>query len=1119
MKRIKELIFIIFIVVGLFFISNPVVACNDIEESSNITMVGAQIRTSGIQGIRFIGRVNLDEFLEEQGIQINDITKFGIVVSYGEASCENLYLGSTVNNKTVLSGESSSLFNPNTGDFTVVLYNISQSRYLQKFSARGYIKYNDGEEKVVYSSDIIVRSIYEVAKKALEESNIEYCTNVVNYVENTLCAGVKTINEVKNLYETNSNSSVIIKGVVTAVSTGTYLNVTLEDETGAIMLFNKSNSTYSDILVKGNEVILSGTVTKYNGLYEITNISNCVLVNGGNDTTKLVIEASLPFDSGDLKYQNKVVSGFLTYISTTNNYINFKTNNETSVLMYVDYKWSEFNATNASSSLEIDKYYYVNALVGNYNGIQLIPYDAENAILSIQSISVENLEEEYILGSFDYKDLKLKVLLSDGSFHYFNVTQEMLLQEELDKLTFAGEKEITISHLGINTRIRFNIVEKEVFSIRLLNGDFNGFVGDKLNVQGMNLEITYADSDVVTIPLTAEMVNGYDTSTSGTKNLIIRYNNKELIVKYDVLKPIIIYDIYGGGGNANASYLNDYVVLYNNTNFDIDLSEYKLQYVNSSGSTFTVYPSLNGIIYSNSYFVVVGSKGNSNLEAATVPFTNCNVELNMAQGAGYVALTKGEVPTTINDSSLIDIVKYSGLSSTTSYRRTSFVNDSYEVTNTSFGYLEELLSIVDIDVTGVKSKYQIGETLDLSNAKFKVIYQNGSSELIAIKESDISGFASTKVGAFKMTFTYKNFIVDVVYTVSANEELLDVKIYFIDLGKNISDCGEATYIKVGNDIDILIDAGEHSEVSANEVIDVINKAGSDGVLDYVIASHAHSDHIGGMRYVLPKYDIKNVIEFHHKYGYDENDSNVVGYYLKARSKADNIVTAYDLITNQGNGSSYKWIIAEGVSFTFYNSGFLNTQASDKNQQSVICVFEAHGIRVLFNGDAEEQCEVTYAPLVGDVDIFKMPHHGTYNGTSTTLLQNIKPEVGIVCNGNYLGNRYGHPTYDAMSRIYNYDEEINVYAITGATINNFTNTSTNGPGSSKYTLYGYKTTKRYNFYFNCTTFEEALGQRNGNICISITSENYQITSELGINGNPYEMRETNYWKEMIKYINS
>ena len=855
-----------------------------------------------------------------------------------------------------------------------------------------------------------------------------------------------------------------------------------------------------------------GSYLKFNGLYEITNITSCKLLNSGVDLSKYVIDVSIPFDSNELIYQGKIVSGFLKYVSTSNKNMLFKTDNETSVLMYTDYKWSTFNSLN----LETEKYYYVNGLVSNYNGIQLLPYSSDNAVLSIQSIEVSNLKDKYILGDFSYNDLILKIILSDNSYQYVNVSLDMIEKSDLELLKHAGNHEISISYLGFLVSVNINLVEKNIKSINLSENNIKSFIGEELDLSGIKLNIIYEDNTINTIDVTKEMISGYDSSSVGEKVLSLNYQNYNLSVNYSILKPIVIYDIYAAGGNSGATYNRDFVVLYNNTNKDLELSEYKLAYATKSGTSFSSNVSLSGKIYANGYYVVAMTTGANGVD---LPFVSLSGSINAAATSARFALIKGEVPSSVTDNTILDNVFYEGLSATKSYRRSSLVFDTFSVITVDLSYLLEVDELVEVEVSGIKTKYKLGDSLDLTNAVFKAIYQNGTSKILNVTENDIEGFNTTNVGSYKMTYIYEDFVLNIHYTVTSIEGVVDVEIFFIDLGDNLSDCGESTFIKVGNDIDILIDAGEHSTVSANAVMNVIDTYCNDNTLDYVIATHAHSDHIGGMRYVLPNYNIKNVIEFHHKYGATESTKNIIGYYLDARLKAENIYTSYNLINNEGNGSRYVMNIADGVSFTFYDSGYLNsTNSSDKNEQSVICVFEAYGIRVLFNGDAEKQCEEIYAPLVGDVDIFKMPHHGTAAATSEILLQNITPEVAIVCNGNYLGNEYGHPTYDALSRIYNYNPNTLVYAITGATIDSFEAKSSSGAGSVNKVLYGYKSSKKYTFYFACDDIADTLGQRNGNINISISSETYHISSEF-YNNNPIEIKQTDYFKMMYQYVNS
>ena len=115
-------------------------------------------------------------------------------------------------------------------------------------------------------------------------------------------------------------------------------------------------------------------------------------------------------------------------------------------------------------------------------------------------------------------------------------------------------------------------------------------------------------------------------------------------------------------------------------------------------------------------------------------------------------------------------------------------------------------------------------------------------------------------------------------------------------------------------------------------------------------------------------------------------------------------------------------------------------------------------------------------MVGDVDIFKMGHHGAMAGTTAISLKRLCRNR-IVTNGDYLGNSYSHPTYSALSRIYTYSDLCPVYAVTG------------GNGASS----------------------DIMLDRNGDIKVSITPAGYEITSQY-YGMNPMEMSNTAYWND-------
>lgn len=1133
---------ITFILCFILLLFSSLLLTKDVEASNNtsaIEVIGAQIRTTGKQGIRFVSTINFNE-LE---IEKENITSYGTVVAYGECDTDELFLSSRVNNKPVQNAESATLFDEELNTFTVVIYNIDESMYMQKFTARAYIKYIENEvEKVLYSNNVCIRSVYEVASKAYDNGNHdEYIYNIVNYV-NTLLSDVVTISEAKSMYDNDNNTFVTIKGIVTSVSSGTYHNATIEDETGALVIYKYNHSTtlanvndIEELIIEGNEIILTSKLTIFNGLYEAREgtITDCKVLSKGNKTDKYIENINI-MNNVSVLDQGKICKGFAKFISKSGNSLTFETLDNQNFIVYVDTKWS--NCSN--SGYVTNEYYYIDGFVSWYNSAQVIPF----GIYSINNLSIlEELDETYNVSCLDLTNYNLKITLSNDELIIIPITNSMFSSSDLDKLNVEGEHSLTLNYLSSSFVFNVRLEEKEILNIEaFVNSTYH--LNDSFDYNDAYIIITFNDNTITKKAITNEMITNFNTDTKGNKTMTITYKEVEDYVDYVVLaeeskENVIIYEIYGGGGNSGASYNHDYVVLYNNSYFKINLADYYLQYTSSSNATLNNSAiRLNGYIYPNSYFMVKLTSNNTS-NGANLPFYSLDCSsakgkemLALSASSGKVTLAYMEEANSIESSSIVEHVIYSGLSSSKSYKRNNINEFEFTVNNADLAYLSSDEYIKEVVPNNFKTTYNINESINLATSSLEIYYSSGRKESITVEEENIIGFNTNIIGNFTMTVNIYDRNVYIDYIVKSMGEVPEVNMYFIDLGANKADCGESIYVKVGEDIDILIDCGEASATSAACVNDVLSTYVDDGTLEYVIATHGHSDHIGGMPYVLPNYDIENVIEFYYKFGSTTSSTTVIGKYLNARSKAEHIYTAYELITNNGDGNKYTIDIIENVSMTFYNTNYLTSTDSDnKNAQSVVCCFDIYGNRVLLNGDAEEDQEAVYAPLVGDVDIFKLGHHGTYNATSLTLLNNIRPEVAIVCNGNYLGNKYGHPTHEALSRVYQYSRSCDIYAVTGATITSVksvTSDMTNYPFdiSSKDAsilpnmLTAYRRgAGTYKFQYNMREVNDGLGDRNGIITINFTSDSYNITASNPVDNNPIEMSNTAYYTNLLDYL--
>ena len=88
--------------------------------------------------------------------------------------------------------------------------------------------------------------------------------------------------------------------------------------------------------------------------------------------------------------------------------------------------------------------------------------------------------------------------------------------------------------------------------------------------------------------------------------------------------------------------------------------------------------------------------------------------------------------------------------------------------------------------------------------------------------------------------------------------------------------------------------------------------------------------------------------------------------------------------------------------------------TDENTLSVVLVLKFHSFDMYFGGDSNLVIEPSLAPYAGDMDVYKVSHHGSATSSSQQLLDYLKPEVSVIAVGN--GNTYGHPDAGTVSRL-------------------------------------------------------------------------------------------------------
>lgn len=238
----------------------------------------------------------------------------------------------------------------------------------------------------------------------------------------------------------------------------------------------------------------------------------------------------------------------------------------------------------------------------------------------------------------------------------------------------------------------------------------------------------------------------------------------------------------------------------------------------------------------------------------------------------------------------------------------------------------------------------------------------------------------------------------------------NASINFLDIGQ-----GDSCLITCGGK-NVLIDGGERGE--GDVILSYLEENDID-TLDYVIATHPHSDHIGGLVDIF--YDvIKNdSITINEVITCDMADdivptTKVYNYFLQ---DIDSLDIEFSVLEEERNIS-----LGDG-SLRLIPSPFNDDQSL--NNESVFTVFTYGDTVAVMGGDAETEEEEALVESGAfknvDADIFKAGHHGSRTSSSTALLDEIDPEYFVISCGT--DNSYGHPHDETLAKFADYSDEV------------------------------------------------------------------------------------------------
>jgi predicted extracellular nuclease len=174
----------------------------------------------------------------------------------------------------------------------------------------------------------------------------------------------------------------------------------------------------------------------------------------------------------------------------------------------------------------------------------------------------------------------------------------------------------------------------------------------------LNPDPDFTSGEACTFTVVANEVSDVDTSDPPDKmagNLVVGFTAHVVVV---APPDVNVSQVYGGGGNAGATYRNDFIELYNPGSSPVSLAGWSVQYAAAAGTSWQVTP-LTGSIPAGSHYLVQEAAGAGGI--ISLPTPDATGTIAMAAGSGKVALVStttalaGSCPT---GGAIIDFVGY-----------------------------------------------------------------------------------------------------------------------------------------------------------------------------------------------------------------------------------------------------------------------------------------------------------------------------------------------------------------------------------------------------------------------------------------------------------------------------
>jgi competence protein ComEC len=177
-------------------------------------------------------------------------------------------------------------------------------------------------------------------------------------------------------------------------------------------------------------------------------------------------------------------------------------------------------------------------------------------------------------------------------------------------------------------------------------------------------------------------------------------------------------------------------------------------------------------------------------------------------------------------------------------------------------------------------------------------------------------------------------------------------------------------------------------------------------IDYLVATHPQQDHLGGLGYLVKKFEIGEVWT-------NGTRRDSIAYRNFSQALDEKSLKETEMFSNSEALKIGRSRIAVLNPVQAANAGESGYRSKGDNNRSVVLRLEEGHQSFLFAGDIETEAERTLAAFEKGIKskVLKVPHHGSRGALDEEFLSRVRPEIAVISVGAH--NSYGHPDPEVL----------------------------------------------------------------------------------------------------------